>query len=321
MIRKHRYDPENGIVTVAYPNAAAFIAADTGEKDCWIDADRMDEEQARLLAKHLGLHPIVIEDMFRRVQRATLEDYGNYAHLLLNVVLPNNGVEIRVKKAHILLWEDRILTVCHDSKEIFRTTFEILEKGALRPKLPVVNQIFYFAVCDIARGYFNTLDKIGHRIDALEEQILERVEDEQLARIHALKNAAMALKRALWPMRETMEVVVRGGTDLLAEDVYLHDAYVRIKQAAEITEQYREMLSDLTDLYLSGVNNRMNEVMKLLAIVSTLFIPITFIAGVYGMNFLHMPELNWRYGYPLCLLMMAAVSGGMIAYFKRKKWF
>ncbi len=170
--------------------------------------------------------------------------------------------------------------------------------------------------------YFVVLEKLGERIEFLEEELVTRPTPVTLREMHKLKREMIFLRKAVWPLREVIGSLDRGDSPLIKEStiIYLRDIYDHTIQVIDNVETFRDMLSGMLDIYLSSISNRMNEVMKVLTIIATLFIPLTFIVGLYGMNFKYMPELEWPWGYPLVLLLMLAVAVFMLIYFRRKKW-
>jgi magnesium transporter len=170
--------------------------------------------------------------------------------------------------------------------------------------------------------YFNTLEKLGEHIELLQEDLIRNPAQTTLQQIHRLKHQIILFRRAVWPLRETVGSLLRGESSAIQQStlIYLRDVYDHLIHVIDSIEIYRDMLGGMMDLYLSSLSNRMNEIMKVLTVIATIFMPLTFIAGVYGMNFKYMPELEWHWGYPAVLLLMAAVAVNMLSYFFRKKW-
>jgi len=180
-----------------------------------------------------------------------------------------------------------------------------------------------YALLDaIIDSYFGILEEIGDRIEAVEDELIEQATPRTLVRINWLKREVALVRKAVGPMREVMMRLERGETGLITEStlVFLRDAYDHIVHLGDTIETYRDLLAGMLDTYLSTVSNRMNEIMKVLTIIATVFIPLTFVAGIYGMNFQYMPELQWRFGYPAVLVLMLAVGVWMLAYFRRRRW-
>jgi magnesium transporter len=171
-------------------------------------------------------------------------------------------------------------------------------------------------------GYFLILERIGDRIEDLEEDLLDEPRPETMQAIHSLKGEMLLFRKSVWPLREVISSMERGESVLIREStgIYLRDVYDHTIHIIDTIETFRDLLSGLLDLYISSVSNKMNEIMKMLTIIATIFIPLTFIAGVYGMNFRYMPELEWRFGYPVALLIMLTIWGGMAIYVRKRRW-
>ncbi len=180
-----------------------------------------------------------------------------------------------------------------------------------------------YALMDlIVDNYFVTLEQFGDQVEFMEDEVVRQPVPATLQTVHHLKNHMIVLRRSLWPLREVVARLERRESPLIQEAtaVYFKDVYDHTIIAIDTVETYRDILSGLLDIYLSSVSNRLNEVMKVLTIIATIFMPLTFLAGVYGMNFKYMPELEWHYGYFVCVAFMALVAGCMVLYFKKKKW-
>ena len=181
----------------------------------------------------------------------------------------------------------------------------------------------------IIDGFFPVLEIYGEKIEDLEDEVIFNPSNQSLAKVYQIKRELLALRRAIWPQRNALNTLIRDGSSVINPEilVFLRDCYDHTVQIIDIIETYRELASSLTDIYLSAISNKMNEVMKLLTVISSIFIPLTFIAGIYGMNFdpdispLNMPELEWYWGYPFCWALMLTIGGGLIYYFWRKGWF
>ena len=180
----------------------------------------------------------------------------------------------------------------------------------------------YSMIDAVVDSYFTILENIGERIEILEEELISEPDTETLHEIHHLKRDMIFLRRAIWPLREVINMLIRGESDLIHDStkIYLRDVYDHTIQVIDTIETLRDMVAGMLDIYLSSVSNRMNAVMKVLTIIATIFIPLTFIVGVYGMNFRYMPELRWRFGYPLVWFVMLVIGISMLLLFRRKRW-
>ena len=194
-------------------------------------------------------------------------------------------------------------------------------KGRLRTSGP--DYLFYALLDLIVDHYFLAVEGLSAQTEVLEDEVLEAPTRDTLAKIHGLRQEALALRRAAWPLRELVQVVLREESEMVngATQPYLRDLYDHVVQVIDIVETQREILAGYADLYLSSLSNRMNDVMRVLTVIATIFIPLTFVVGIYGMNFEHMPELRWRWGYLAVWGVMGALAGGMVLFFRRKRWF
>ena len=301
------------------------------ESVSWVDVGGLgDLATLQKLAKVFNLHPLVLEDIANVPQRPKLEDYHNQLIIITQMVnLKEREEGFWLEQVSFILGKNYLLTV---QEEPERDCFDPI-RDRLRQDKGIIRQqkadYLTYALWDtIIDGYFPVLEVYSDKIELLEERVLEHPNRATLAQIHQIKRELLTLRRAIWPQREVLNVLMRDGHSLIKKDVlrYFKDCYDHTVQIIDTIEIYRELTAGLMDVYLSAVNNKMNEIMKLLAIVSTIFIPLTFIAGIYGMNFntaaspWNMPELDWYWGYPLCLALMLAIALSLIAYFWRLGW-
>ena len=207
--------------------------------------------------------------------------------------------------------------------DFFEQVRERLRKGKGRIRRKGSDYLAYCLIDAIVDSYYTILETLGEHIESLQEELVSEPKQEDLQIIQDLKRDMLFIRKSVWPLREVIGGLVRSESTLIKEDVlvYVRDVYDHVIQAIDTIETYRDMLSAMLDIYLSSVGNRMNEVMKVLTIIATIFIPMTFLAGIYGMNFKYMPELEWRYAYLVFWIVVSVVLIAMIAYFKRKKWF
>jgi magnesium transporter len=297
----------------------------------WIDVQGLgSEEVLRRLGKVFGLHPLVLEDVVNVPQRPKVEEYGKQLLIILRMVTPKeDGKRFVSEQVSFILGEHYLLTVQEEPdydpfgpvRERIRTNKGIICRHQ-------ADYLAYSLIDAIVDGFFPVLEAYGDELEALEDEVVVNPSRETLERIHQIKRDLLGLRRAIWPQREVINVLLRDGNPLVSNEVrvYLRDCYDHVVQVLEIVENYRELASSLMDVYLSSISNRMNEVMKVLTIISTIFIPLTFIAGVYGMNFNpdlpgNMPELETPYAYWICWAVMLAIAGALILYFKRRGWF
>jgi magnesium transporter len=286
----------------------------------------------RLILEKLGqvfdLHPVLLENIVNVPQRPKLEDYQDQLVIITQMVnLDAKGVWL--EQVSFILGENYLLTVQEEpQQDCFTPVRDRIAKckGIIRQqKADYLTYALWDAVID---SYFPVLEVYGEKIQELEELALTQPTQATLSKIHQIKRELLSLRRAVWPQRDVLNLLIRDGHPLISEHVlrYLKDCYDHTVQILDTLEIYRELASGLMDVYLSAVSNKMNQVMKLLAVISTVFIPLTFVAGIYGMNFntevspWNMPELDWYWGYPLCIGIMLAIATSLIVYFWRLGW-
>jgi magnesium transporter len=332
------------IVLIDYNEANAMQQTVSTPEEClpyldtesvsWIDVQGLGSEDIlQRLGRVFNLHPLVLEDIVNVPQRPKVEDdYEDHLVIIARMVIPKeSGFGFHSEQVSFILGKHYLLTVQeepeHDCFEQVRQRIRY-NKGSIR-KLGA-DYLAYTLLDSIIDGFFPVLEAYGEQIEDLEDEVITRPTRQTLNRIYRVRRELLNLRRAIWPQRDAIAILIRDDNDILISDrvqVYLRDCYDHAVQILDMVETYRELTSGLMDVYLSAVGNRMNEVMKLLTVVSSIFIPLTFIAGVYGMNFntekspWNMPELNWYWGYPLCLALMAATAAGLVIFFWRRGWF
>jgi magnesium transporter len=293
----------------------------------WIDVHGLaDVETLRRIGDLFGLHPLALEDIVHVHQRPKVEFYED--HLILFSRMLHAEETLRSEQLVIVLAEGLVVTFQERPGDCLEPVRQRLRSGKGRIRGAGADYLAYAVFDAVIDSFFPLLEAFGERVEALETEVLTDPQPDSLTRIHTLKRELMDLRRTVWPKREMVNELLRDGSALIAEEthVYFRDCYDHIVQLMEFSESYREIATGLSETYLSSVSTRMNEVMKVLTIIATIFIPLGFIAGVYGMNFdpaaspFNMPELDWYFGYPLALLLMLAVAAGLIVYFRRKGW-
>ena len=295
----------------------------------WINIDGLrDAEAIDKLGARFGLHPLILEDILNTSERPKIEDYGEYLFAVLKVFFadPNGaGPEARgdrMLQASLVLGSNFVISFGERENPIFDAVRDRIRKGKGRLRKLKADYLAYSLIDAIVDSYFVILEKLGEEVEDLEDELIAEPRRELLQRIHGLKREMIALRKSVWPLREVVNNMERLETPLItpATDIFLRDVYDHTIQVIDNVETYRDILSGMLETYLSSVSYRMNEVMKVLTIIATIFIPITFIVGVYGMNFRHMPELEWHAGYYLVWGVILAVVVVMLLFFKRKKW-
>jgi magnesium transporter len=288
----------------------------------WVDVQGLaDVELIRGVGERYGLHPLTVADVVHVHQRPKLE--GHDDHLFIVLRLPDRTERMLTEQLSIVLGRDFVLTFQERPGDCFDPVRERLRRAGSGLRERGVDYLAYALIDALVDSYFPILESYGETIEVLEEQVIARPEPARVARIHRLRRELLEIRRALWPQREVLSALLREDTPCIAPGtrVFLRDCADHTAQLLDMVEIHREVTSGLLDLHLSSLSTRMNEIMKVLTIIATIFIPLGFVAGLYGMNFdpqvspYNMPELHWRYGYFYSLAVMAAMGFGMLAYF------
>ena len=291
----------------------------------WIHINGIHDVQAlQEVGTIFGLHPLTLEDILNSDQRPKMEDFCDYIYIVLKAFYGNDGQanEIRSEQISIVLGRTFVISFQERETDIFRLIRERIRTGKGRLRKSGADYLSYALIDSIVDNYFTILEQVGERIEILEESLVKSPSAETLQAIQNLKREMIFLRKTVWPLRETVSSLQRTGCQLFHEstDVYLKDIYDHTIQVIDTIETFRDMLSGILDIYLSSISNRMNEIMKVLTIIATVFMPLTFLAGVYGMNFKYMPELEWHWGYFFIWGIMLVIAIAMLIYFRRKKW-
>ena len=291
----------------------------------WINIDGI--HQVDILEKigaHFGIHPLVLEDIMNPEQRPKIEDFENYIYVIAKMIyFDDRKNDIEAGQLSIILGPNFIISFQEKKGDIFNPVRDRIRKARGRIRKMKPDYLAYALLDTIVDHYFIVLEKLGGKIAEMEEELVAKPTPETLQSIYTLKRELIFLRKSIWPLREVVNVLERGEPSLIHKStvIYLRDIYDHTIQVIDTVETFRDMVSGVLDIYLSSVSNRMNEVMKVLTIIATIFIPLTFLVGVYGMNFKHMPELELPWGYPGLLVLMIAVALAMVANFRKKKWF
>jgi len=291
----------------------------------WINVEGVYKvEVVEKLGNCFGLHPLVLEDILNTDQRPKIEIYGDYIYIVLKMLYGGDPIRVVESEQVSLILGSNFAISFQEGKEgdVFNPVRERIrsDKGLIRKTGS--DYLAYSLIDTIVDNYFLILENLGERIELLEEELVAYPTTTTLQEIQKFRNEMIFVRRVVWPLREVVSGLGRKESPLIKEttEVYLRDVYDHTVQVMDSIEVYREMLSGMLDIYLSSVSNRLNSVMKVLTIIATIFMPLTFIAGIYGMNFKYMPELEWRWGYPAVWLVVVVIGIWMLIYFRKKKW-
>lgn len=288
----------------------------------WINIDGLHNiKMIENIGKHFNLHPLLLEDVVNTDQRPKSEEHEGYLFFTLKTLNKITGNEITYEQMSFVLGKNYLISFQEREGDLFDKLRDriILTDSKLRQN--EIDYLFYRLIDTIVDSYYIVLEHVGEQLENLEEKVYVNPTQETLQHIQELKKELIFLRKSVYPLREAVKKTMAEST-LIHENTrkYLADVYDHTIQVIETIESYRDLTASLVDIYMTSVSNRMNEVMKVLTIIATIFIPLTFIAGVYGMNFENMPELQWKYGYPAVWLIMISVFIGMLIYFRRRKW-
>jgi len=290
----------------------------------WLNVDGLhDPAVIEGIGAACQLHLLVQEDILNTAQRPKLEEFDRYLFFVVKMLRlePDSSI-IRSEQVSLVVGQGYLVSFQERHGDVFDGVRERLRSGKGRIRQRGADYLAYALLDAVVDGYYVLLETLGDRIEELEELLVSRPEPEHLQQIHTLKREMILLRKSIWPLRELISSLVRDEHPLVTREtqVFLRDVYDHTIQVVDTVESYRDILGGLQDLYLSSLSNRMNEVMKVLTMIATIFIPLSFLAGLYGMNFEYIPELKWRFGYFILLAVMALLAGGMLVYFRRKKW-
>ena len=308
---------EQAITTLS--QVAGLIQA--GEH-AWLRIVGHDTSVLGELAGRFGVHPLVLEDVANVGQRPKVEEFDHYLFVIIDVLRFGNGGTLNEQQVSLLVFDNLLITVEERESDLFKLVVERLRGQGGKMRLQGVDYLAYALVDAAVDHYFPTLERVGEQIDEVEDVLLDKPDRKSFEELHRIKRDLLRMRKATWPLREMVGALARTDSALVREGtrVWLRDVYDHAVQVIDIVETFREMTQELADLYLSSVSNRMNEIMKVLTVIATIFMPLTFIVGIYGMNFHSMPELSWGWGYPALWAVMLLVAGGMAWMFKRRGW-
>lgn len=289
----------------------------------WINIDSgCTEAELTALGHAFRIHPLVMRNISNSNQRAKIEEYRGFLHIIAKMLYFSNG-ELIVEHMNFILGPDYVITFGETKGDVFDGIRSRIGLEDSQVRNCGADYLMYMMLDALVEGYFTVLETFKEKIDELEERVMAKTAQEHLQEIRQLKKELIRVSKCIWPLRDVASLLGRETLTLIhpSTEPYLKDVYNHIVQAIDMTETCRDLLSGLADLHISNTSYRLNEIMKVLTIISTIFIPLTFIVGVYGMNFVYMPELRLRWGYTVTWGIMLVIAGCMIFYFKKKKWF
>jgi magnesium transporter len=300
------------------------------DKVSWINVDGLgDPEFIQRLGRHFRIHPLALEDIFNIGQRPKVDEYDRQLFIVLDMGYENKEGEVVFEQVCVVLAEQFVITIQEEeSGDVFNPVRQRLRDGGGNARFMKSDYLAYALIDAVIDQYFPIIESLGESMDDLQETLLEQPTRERLRELHDFKRLIARIRRAVWPQREVLGRLMRDETGLVETRTkpFFRDCYDHTVIMVDILETFRDATRNIMDTYLSSISIRTNEIMRVLTVISSIFIPLTFIAGVYGMNFdpklspFNMPELEWPFGYPFAICLMLAVGIGMIAFFKRKKW-
>jgi len=282
------------------------------------DIDFMEQ-----LGGGVGIHPLTLEDIVNTRQRPKIDDFDDYIYLVFKMLTFEPQTEhIKTEQISLIIGDGAVISIQEDRDDVFDPVRERIRRGKGRIRNAGSSYLAYALIDAVVDHYFIILENLGEKIEGLDQELMDNPHASIMASIHKLKREMILFRKQVWPMREMVNRLIKTESPLIHETtgIFYADVYDHIVQVTDTIESFRDILTGMLDLYLSTVSNRMNEVMKMLTVMATIFIPLTFIAGIYGMNFEFMPELRMKYGYFTALGVMAAIGIAMVFYFRKKKW-
>jgi len=290
----------------------------------WINIDGLhDISIIEGIGQHFDIHSLTLEDILHTNQRPKFEDMEKYLYVVLKMLrFDEQSQTILSEQVSIVLASNYIISFQEKIGDVFDPIRERIRNAKGKVRKMGSDYLMYTLLDAIVDSYFSIMEKLGEKIEILEEELIGDPSEKTLKQIHNLKREMVYLRKSVWPLRELISAMERSESAFIKETtgVYLRDVYDHTIQVIDTVESFRDMVSGMLDIYLSSISNRMNAVMKVLTIIATIFIPLTFVAGIYGMNFKYMPELEWKWGYLSVWIVMVITGICMLIYFRRKKW-
>lgn len=302
-----------------------YISCKDSPSTSWININGLhDIDVIQQTGQHFDLHPLVLEDIVHVGQRPKFEVYGSYLYIVLKMLRYDKAAQsVEIEQVSLILKDHCLITFQEREGDVFEPIRQRIRSASGRVRKMGNDYLAYALIDAIVDNYFQILEIFGEKIENLEGRLLTHFDNTLLSELHSLRRDLIMLRKSVWATRDLVGDLERSETSLIRPetDVFIRDLYDHTIRLVDTVENFRDIGMGLMDLYLSIVSQRMNEVMKVLTLIATIFIPLSFFAGIFGMNFEYMPELKWRWAYPAGFwILILLVSGGMILYFKRKKW-
>jgi magnesium transporter len=293
------------------------------EENTWINITGIDIQTIEVIGRRFGLHPLLLEDIVSSGQRSKLDDYKDTIYIVAKMLSYNKETQkVEDEQVSLVIGKNFLISFLESKTNIFAPVYERLrpENSKIRQRGP--DYLCYALLDCLVDNYFIILEQVDEKLEALESEVIKSPSPKTLQKLQWVKREITLLRKSVWPMREVISNFLRNESPLIQDTtkLYLHDVYDHTIQAIDAIESFRDISAGTLDIYLSNISQRMNEIMKVLTVVSTIFVPLTFIASIYGMNFDNIPELHLQYGYYTVLVMMVCITLGMIYYFKHKGW-
>lgn len=310
-----RHEPET------FQEAVGYLRP---EKICWLNITGLqDTALLQEVGNYFNIHSLTLEDILNTGQRPKAEMFAEHIFLVLKMIhYDDERHSLDIEQVSFILGKNFVITFQERPGDVMDALRERIAnaKGLIRKR--GADYLFYSIIDIIIDHYFTSLESLSDEIEDIEAEVLESPDSGSAQELHRIKRELLFLRKSVWPMREQITVLLREGHTLITLDTapYLRDLYDHVIQVIDTIEVFRDMIAGLLDIYLSSISNRTNDVMRILTIIATIFIPLTFVAGIYGMNFEYMPELRHPMGYPAVLVTCGAIAAGMLAFFRRKGW-
>jgi len=314
----------NHVQEIETDDASALISYNSSKTVSWINLNTVKNiKLIKEIENKFTLHPLILEDIVDVKQRSKIKDFGDTQFIVFKMLYFNQeNKTISIEQVSIVLGKNFVISFQEKKGDVFDSIREKIRNNIGHIRKAGTDYLVYSLIDSVIDNYFVTVEKIGEEIEKLEDKMVKHPIPANLRLVYKLKRDLVFLRKSVWPLREVVNHMQLGESKLIQKETipYLRDVYGHAIHVIDNVETLREIISGVLELYLSGTSNRMNEIMKVLTIIATIFIPLTFITGIYGMNFKFMPEINWYWGYPFILSVMFLLGVVMLVIFKRKKW-